>query len=278
MPQILNAIRLFGQIELGSNESTSLPMELALVDCYLANEKKTAAAKETEKSNPAPPRIVAPKTTTTGIQAGGSETRPYGIQTKDQEAVSSPQVSPQPEAAVKAGAAVSMANKALQGREAPEEIPLNVPPADKHPEGARGAGSSGKGEVQGGATPAPPMVKETATAAPSLSSEIERLRLNWKTILAEVAPNIKRTNAIALLRSSGIKPITIENGTVVLSVKHQIYKEKMEKPEYQQVAEKIIGDYLGRSCKVRCVHDAENNHLVRAAIKMGAQITSVEEK
>ncbi len=52
----------------------------------------------------------------------------------------------------------------------------------------------------------------------------------------------------------------------------------MEKPENQQVAEKIISGFLGRACRVRCIHEPENNHLVREAQKLGAQVTSVEEK
>jgi hypothetical protein len=35
---------------------------------------------------------------------------------------------------------------------------------------------------------------------------------------------------------------------------------------------------LGRPCRVACVYKPEDNHLVQAAIKLGAQVTSVEEK
>ena len=57
-----------------------------------------------------------------------------------------------------------------------------------------------------------------------------------------------------------------------------IIKDNLEKPEYLQVVEKILSGYLGRSCKVRCICEVENNHLVKAALKSGAQVTSVEEK
>jgi hypothetical protein len=52
----------------------------------------------------------------------------------------------------------------------------------------------------------------------------------------------------------------------------------MEKPENQQVAEKIISNFLGRPCRVRCLYEPEDNHLVKAALKMGAQVINVEEK
>ncbi len=94
----------------------------------------------------------------------------------------------------------------------------------------------------------------------------------------EAPADIKRTNAIALLRSAGVQPVAIEGDTVVLAFRYNIHRESMEKPENQQVAVKIISDFLGRPCQVRCVYTPQNNHLVKAAIRMGAQITSVEEK
>ena len=90
--------------------------------------------------------------------------------------------------------------------------------------------------------------------------------------------DIKRTNAIALLRSAGIKPVAIEDDTVVLAFRYNIHKENMEKPENKKVAEKMISSFLGRPCQVRCTHEPKNNHLVKAALQMGAQVTSVEEK
>ena len=95
----------------------------------------------------------------------------------------------------------------------------------------------------------------------------------------EQAPEeVKRTSAIAILRSAGVKPVDIEGDTVILAFKYPIHKEKMETDENQQAARAIIGSFLGRSCQVRCVYEPEDNHLVEAAKKYGAQVTSVEEK
>jgi DNA polymerase-3 subunit gamma/tau len=110
-----------------------------------------------------------------------------------------------------------------------------------------------------------------------MGTEIERLTASWKEVIAAAPPDVKKTNAIALLRS-GSQPVAIEGDIVVLSFKHGMLKEKMEKPENQQAAEKVISNFLGRPCRVRCVHEPESNHLVQEALKMGAQITSVEEK
>ena len=124
----------------------------------------------------------------------------------------------------------------------------------------------------------PPKAEGIPTTPPELSNEIERLRLNWRQVIEQAPENAKRTPAIAILRSAGVKPMAIEGDTVVLAFRYPIHKEKMEQVENQQVAEKIISNFLGHPCHVRCIYEPENNHLVEAAKKMGAQIVSVEEK
>jgi hypothetical protein len=45
----------------------------------------------------------------------------------------------------------------------------------------------------------------------------------------------------------------------------------MDSVENQKIADKIVSSFLGHSCRVRCVYEHENNHLVKAALDMGAQ-------
>ncbi len=52
----------------------------------------------------------------------------------------------------------------------------------------------------------------------------------------------------------------------------------MEKVENQKTVDKIVSKFLGRACKVRCVYEHENNHLVKAALNMGAQVMDTEVK
>ena len=87
---------------------------------------------------------------------------------------------------------------------------------------------------------------------------------------------IGRTPAAALLRSG--KPKAIEDNTIVISFKFPLHKENNEKIENQKTAEKIISSFLCRACQVRCIYEPEANHLVKAALKLGAQIINVEEK
>jgi DNA polymerase-3 subunit gamma/tau len=240
LTQILNAVKLFGQIELGNNDCSTLPLELALVDCYLSREQQAAAPAKPQ--TPPPTRATPAKVITPQPQPQRQPQTP----TSQSANTRPPEVNP--------AAAVKKADIIIK------------------------PGPTASLETKDSPTPAHSQVKDSSAASPALSTEIERLRLGWKQILEDVPVNIKKTNAIALLRSAGIKPVAVENEIVTLSLKYSIYKEKMEKPEYQQVAEKIISDFLGRTCKIRCVCETENNHVVRAAIKYGAQVTSVEEK
>jgi DNA polymerase-3 subunit gamma/tau len=113
--------------------------------------------------------------------------------------------------------------------------------------------------------------------APAISgSDLAHLQQNWRQCLREAPPEMSRTPAAALLRSA--RPKTLEENVLVLSFKYPLHKENMEKPENQQIAEKIISCYLKRTCHVRCVYEPEDNHLVEEALRIGAQIIDVEEK
>jgi len=105
-----------------------------------------------------------------------------------------------------------------------------------------------------------PIEVTATTAPPEPGNEIEHLKLNWRQLLREAPADVGRTPAAALLRSA--KPKAIEENTVILSFKFPVHKENMEKPENQQIAEKTISNFLGRSCRVRCIYETEDNHLI----------------
>ena len=202
LPQILKTVKLFGQLEFGSDNFSTLPLELAVVDCTLPPEgEKKSVARQPEYESRQPKKVVTPAPTPT---------------------------KPEPSTA---------------------------------------------------SAPAPPKAESIpSTPPPPAGSEIEQLSLNWKQVIEQAPDDTKRTPAIAILRSAGVKPVALENDTVVLAFRYLYHKEQIEKTENQQVAAKIIGNFLGRACQVRCTYEPEDNHLVNAAKQMGAQITSVEEK
>ena len=204
LTQILKAVKLLGQLELSSDNYSTLPLELALIDCATPSEKeKETVTKQAEHELRQPTKAAAP---------------------------AKPKSTKVPTPAT------------------PEATTTTTPP------------------------------EAAATTPPEPGSETERLRLNWRQVIEQAPEDTKRTPAIAILRSAGVKPVAFEDDTVVLSFRYPLHKEKIEEPENKQVAEKIISSFMGRSCHVRCIYEPEDNHLLKAALKMGAQIINTEEK
>jgi len=212
LAQILKAIKLFSQFELSFDNYSTLPLELALVDCVRpSGEEKLGPVREDKPKLPKPAKAPTP-----------------------------PATPPQPK----------------QPKKEPEPVSATKPAS---------------------ATEPPPT--EPSAAPVEAGSDIEHLRLNWKKVMEQAPDDTKKTPAIAILRSAGVKPTAIEDDTIVLAFKYSYHKEQIEKPENQQISEKIISSFLGRPCHVRCIYEPENNHLLKAALKMGAQIIDdVEEK
>ncbi len=107
-----------------------------------------------------------------------------------------------------------------------------------------------------------------------ITDELERLRVNWKTVIKQAPADTQKTPAVAILRSAPVRPVSIENNVVCLAFNSKIFKEKIEILENQRVTEKVISSFLGRPCQIKCI--LEENHLVKEALKIGAQITKQE--
>jgi DNA polymerase-3 subunit gamma/tau len=125
-----------------------------------------------------------------------------------------------------------------------------------------------------------PAAKEPAKVSvlQGAGSPLEQLKNNWALIIQQVPDAVKRSAAVAMLRSAGIKPIEIEGDTVVLSFKYPYHREKIEEFENKKIVAGLISKFMGRPCQIKCVYEPEENHLVREAQKLGAQIIEVEDK
>ena len=233
LSQTLKAVKLFGQLDIGFDNYSTLPLELALVDSILTSEE--AAEKEPEPPLPAK-----------------ADTPPVELEQKAAKASTAP---------VQSKKAVAKPEPTIEAPEptieAPEPAIVEPEPAGQPPE---------------------PEVIPTATQTAQPDSEIERLRLNWRRVIEHAPEDIKKTPAVAILRSAGVYPVAIEDDTVVLAFRYSYHKEQVEKTENKRVAQRIISHFLGHSCSVRCIYEPENNHLLKAALKMGAQIINTEEK
>ncbi|OGN99383.1 MAG: DNA polymerase III, subunit gamma and tau [Chloroflexi bacterium RBG_13_51_18] len=218
LPQIIKAVKRFGQLELNLDNYSTLPLELAIVDATMPD----ADVKEepVHKAQPEPVSKKPPVVKAAPPTAEQKTVRP--------EEKKTPQT--QPPTASKAPAAET-------------QPPPQTPKADDTP----------------------------LTAG----SPIEQLQGQWSKMINEAPDGMSKTPAAALLRSA--RPKEIANDVLVLSFKYPMHKENMEKLENQKMAEKIVSSFMGRSCKVRCVYEHENNHLVKAALKMGARVIDGEE-
>jgi DNA polymerase III subunit gamma/tau len=214
LPQILKAVKRFGQLELNLDNYATLPLELAIVDSILPDtEAKEEPVRRLE------PEPLARKTL--------------------------PKVSPPPE------------QKAVgpEEKKNPNPEPLPQPAV---------------AEKSTSQKPASVAVDPLTTGNP-----IAQLQSQWSKMINEAPDGMGKTPAAALLRSA--RPKEIADDVLVLSFKYPMHKENMEKMENQKMAEKIVSSFMGRPCKVRCVYEHENNHLVKAALKMGARVIDTEE-
>ncbi|MDO8567797.1 MAG: DNA polymerase III subunit gamma/tau [Dehalococcoidales bacterium] len=220
LAQIVRAVKLFGQLDLGFDSHSTLPLELALVDCTMAPEEKPKVA---DKSEPKPPAKPA--------------SQPAAI-------VRPAPPKPQPKAAPPAKPA---------GVSEPAAKPVAV------------------------SAPAPKKAEAVfLTPLEVAGSEINWLKLNWKQLINSAPDGAGRSPAAALLRTA--RPRTIEDNTVTVAFKFPVHRDNMQKPDNQRVAEKLISGFLGRACRVSCVHEPEDNHLVEEALKSGFKKIEAEEK
>ncbi|MFH1639157.1 MAG: DNA polymerase III subunit gamma/tau [Chloroflexota bacterium] len=250
--RILRAVKLFGQVDFGLDAYSTLPLELAMVDCILAEsevQEKTAAAGEPAKASPGD-----------GKTAGVNKAKAEVVK-------ATPGADKIPAAADESAPVIA--------KDKPENM----------------EDTTGSGKTRSGSAGVAPEIRELRTEkgvsgktpgdAPIFSapgSELEKLQINWKQVVAQAPADVIRTPAVALLRSAGAVPVAIEGDTVVLAFKYSIHKERMSQPGNQKIAGRVISSFLGRKVNVRCTYQAEDNHLVAEAQRMGAQIMSVEEK
>ncbi len=244
--QILKTIKRFGQLELSLDNYSTLPLELALVDSTLPDTEVKAE----------PARQVNPEPVQAGNQQPAWRIAPDAIRPANPEPVrqAPPQQAPK-----------YVAPAPAQRTEPPAEKkpPVNAPPVSKPPMAQKPAANE-----KTSAMPSNPAASPMVTA-------IEQLQQNWTRMMKDAPDGMSKTPAAALLRSA--RPISIEGDIITVSFKFVYHKEKMDAIENQKTADKIISGYMGRPCKVHCVYEHENNHLVKAALNMGAQQIDQEE-
>jgi len=246
MLQLSKAAKLFREVEMQSDGFSSLPMELALVECTVRAREDRAvhAALVAEKAEAPMPKAERP-------------------------------VAPAAPAAEKPQAA---SRKAKAAKPAPE-------PADVTPVGAIGQSPLPESPAKidepkesktepAMATPAAPTIKE-----PAGPINIEMLRKRWGEVVKATKGMGSRGNLDALLRSA-CEPVSVNDDTIVLGFYYEFHKEKIEDPKYRHMVEAKVKEIFGSPYKLRCIivekQEKAKSYLVDEALKMGA--TPVDEE
>jgi DNA polymerase III subunit gamma/tau len=262
--QILKAIKRFGQLELSLDNYSTLPLELALVDSTLPDAAPVVTPPAAERPQANPPQRYLNQEPARGV--GPLPPHPASAEPVKKTVP----VNPPP--AQKANPPPA------EKKETPKETPHSstpsrpaaaptAPPASTH-----NAPKPATNEKAG----APPASTTSQNSGVSpLGSVIEQLQQNWTKLMKDAPDGMSKTPAAALLRSA--RPVSIEGNIVTVSFKYEYHKTKMESIENQKTADKIVSGYMGRACTVKCVYEHEKNHLVKAALNMGAQQIDSEE-
>ena len=215
LTRVLKTLKLFSQVEIGSENHSALPLELAIVDSTIKAEEDVPKPVRQVEYPPQPDSRPTHQITRHPVQ---QKTDP--VQAVVQSAA--------PEA------------KKTEEKTDPPQTMV----AEKH------------SPLEAGSVP-------------------EKLRLEWRTVIDQAPADTKKSNAIAILRSGGVRPVAFENDTITLCFRQSFFKEKLEEIENRRVVEKIFSNYLGHTCRVQCVLENGNNPM-KEALKLGAQI-EVEE-
>ncbi len=239
LDRIVTATRLFGQLGARFDNYSTLPLELALVDAVMAGEDRSPPARPVDS--------------------------PVHVPSAASTASIAPKPAPSP--------AIGVTGKPMP---AAKVEPVNAPAAPLSRPASSGVPAKPRPAAAAVSLQPPPATATLAGTPMEASSDIERLKVNWKLIIKQAPADVQKTPALAILRSASVRPISLENNVVCLAFGNKFYKETIEKIDNQRVTERVVSNFLGRVCQIKCI--LEENHLVKEALKMGAQITNVEEK
>ncbi len=244
LEQILKALKGFTALSSGVDMATPLAMEMALVDATLKTPPAEKPVEPARAIKPAveirstPPPPVKPLATKPPVEST------FVKASEDKPKASTPaSVTP------------------------PQPSPLKVEaPAAAPPETPRVAAEAMK-----------PLHAEAKPAAVAITT-LEELVKQWPQLLSCAPPQLRRSSALAILRSAGIQPVAFNGGIVTLSFKFPIHMNKINEPENKRITSEILSACIGAPVQVVCVLEQVSNHLVKEAQRRGAEIINVEDK
>jgi DNA polymerase-3 subunit gamma/tau len=246
MEQLLKTIRIFNEADFRLDSYSSLPLELAVVESTLGDEKAPARIIRTAESA----RPVEPQ-----VKAGKAEPvkAPAAVKTKE-EARPVPPI-PQPEPAA------------------------SKPAALKAPESKTKAGPEDAVKPSETAKPA----ESARPASDSMASNLDYLKNHWKDFVESLRGVGSSGNIDAFLRNA-CEPVEIQGDTVTLAFFYPFHKDKIDDPKYRFLVEKRLTETFNKPYHVRCIlrergkgeptNGGDDNYMARAAMKLGARVVN----
>ncbi len=271
---LMRWVKLFSELDYQLRVSSygQLPLELAVIEAVIAPAPVTAMAGapavasrpvvRPERKTPPSPPVVQPTTGTSG--------KPPIIETASPSGAS-----PVAEPASQPGIPADMATR--------QTSPLQpVAPDDPRIQHQAQTRRASEPPVETG---------EGVAAANADVAALEQIESIWHNITRDVRVHDKTLQA---LLNSGVRPVDVKDGTLILEVPSEWFVARLEKPAVRQIVEQVISKHMGTMFSIRCVVEAQRREnpgalreqiratrkdpLVRAALNIfDADIIAVED-
>jgi DNA polymerase-3 subunit gamma/tau len=256
MLQLSKAARLFREVEMQCDGFSSLPMELALVECTVkARDDRAARAAPVAEKTEAP----APRTE-----------KPISTPAPEAPVAEKPSIAPRREKATKPADITPVgAIHESPPSETLDATPIETPKESPSPDIPDDIDEPEEQETETDMTvTAASMEKE-----PAGPITIEVLRRRWGEVIKATKGMGSRGNLDALLRSA-CEPVSVKDDVIELGFYYEFHKEKIEDPKYRHMVEAKVKEIFGSPYKLRCIivekKEKPKSYLVDEALKMGA--------
>ena len=271
---LMRWVKLFSELDYQLRVSSygQLPLELAVIEAVIAPAPATAMAGaptvasrpvvRPERKTPPSPPAVQPTTGTSGTPPIIETASPSGA-------------SPVAEPASQPGIPADMATRQTSP-------PQPVAPDDPRIQHQAQTRRASEPPVETG---------EGVAAANADAAALEQIESIWHNITRDVRVHDKTLQA---LLNSGVRPVDVKDGTLILEVPSEWFIARLEKPAVRQIVEQVISKHMGTMFSIRCVVEAQRREnpgalreqiratrkdpLVRAALNIfDADIIAVED-
>ena len=86
-----------------------------------------------------------------------------------------------------------------------------------------------------------------------MSTELETLQKNWKTLISDMSYKDARSDAFLFLRASKSKVVDVKNNIITIGCTHKIAIDRLLLPENGLVIKNLIENHLGHAVAIRFV-------------------------